>query len=52
MEAAFIIFALVCTAFWALYPVASGAVMKAEGDGGSGSGSDGGWDFSNDDLPF
>lgn len=30
----------------------SGIVMKAEGDGGSGGGSDGGWDFSNDDLPF
>lgn len=31
----------------------NGIVMKAEGDGGSGSdGDSGGWDFSNDDLPF
>lgn len=31
----------------------NGIVMKAEGDGGSNSGGDsGGWDFSNDDLPF
>lgn len=31
----------------------NGIVMKAEGDGGSGSGGDnGGWDLSNDDLPF
>lgn len=30
-----------------------GNVMKADGDGGSNSGGDsGGWDFSNDDLPF
>ena len=30
-----------------------GIVMKADGDGGSNSGGDsGGWDFSNDDLPF
>lgn len=30
-----------------------GIVMKAEGDGGSGSGGDnGGWDYSDDDLPF
>ena len=30
-----------------------GIVMKADGDGGNNSGGDsGGWDFSNDDLPF
>ena len=50
--AAILLTALVITAFWALYPVARGSVMKAEGDGGSGGGADGGWDFSNDDLPF
>ncbi len=53
MVTAFLILALVFAAFWALSPVASGAVLKAEGDGGSGGGGSDGWDLPDDfDLPF
>lgn len=50
--ALFFIFAALATATYAALNPASGIVMKAEGDGGSGGGSDG-WDLPDDfDLPF
>lgn len=53
MTAVFFVFTLAAiAALYGLFPVASGVVMKAEGDGGSGGGSDG-WDLPDDmDLPF
>ncbi len=50
-----VIFILTLAALTAIYGAShtGSRVMRADGDGGSNSGSDGGWDFSNDDdLPF
>lgn len=46
-----IVVALIAT-FYAAFPIGGSVVMKAEGDGGSNGSDSGGWDFSNDDLPF